>query len=46
MYEPAELDARVRAAGFRVEARWGGFDGSTFVPASPRQLLRLRRAGG
>jgi len=46
MYEPAELDARVRAAGFRLEARWGGFDGSPFLPDSPRQLLRLRRAVG
>jgi len=45
MYEPAELDDRVRGAGFQVEARWGGFDGSPFTPASPRQLLRLRRAG-
>lgn len=44
MYEPEELDSRVAGAGLAVEARWGGFDGSRFGPASPRQLLRVRRA--
>lgn len=46
MYGPDELDVRIAAAGLVVEARWGGFDGSAFGPASPRQLLRLRRALG
>lgn len=44
MYEPGELDARAAVAGLSVEARWGDFDGARFGPASPRQLLRLRRA--
>lgn len=44
MYEPAELEVAVAAAGLAVEARWGGFDGSNFGPSSPRQLLRVRRA--
>ncbi|MCY2958757.1 MAG: class I SAM-dependent methyltransferase [Planctomycetota bacterium] len=46
LYEPAELEDRVASAGLAVEARWGDFDGSSFGPASPRQLLRLRRAPG
>ena len=44
LYEPAELDERVAAAGLVVQARWGGFDGSAFGLRSPRQLLRLARA--
>ena len=42
MYEPAELDARIAAAGLSVDARWGGFDGAAFGPESPRQLVRVR----
>ncbi len=44
LYEPAELDDRIAAAGLGLQARWGGFDGSTFGPGSPRQLLRVSRA--
>jgi len=44
LYEPAELDERVADAGLVLQARWGGFDGSTFRPDSPRQLLRVARA--
>jgi SAM-dependent methyltransferase len=44
LYEPDELDARVRAAGLVPEAVWGDFDGSAFDRAAPRQLLRVRRA--
>jgi SAM-dependent methyltransferase len=46
MYEAAELDERIAAAGLRVDARWGGFDGVAFGPAAPRQLVRVRSVAG
>lgn len=44
LYEPDELGALLRAAGLRVEARFGGYDGQPVGAHSERTLLAGRRA--
>jgi SAM-dependent methyltransferase len=44
LYEPDELGALLRAAGLRVDARFGGYDGQPVDARSERTLLAGRRA--
>jgi SAM-dependent methyltransferase len=39
LFEPAELEAMLRAAGVRVTQRFGDYDGGPLRTASPRALL-------
>ena len=39
LFEPAELEAMLHAAGVRVTQRFGDYDGGPLAPASPRTLL-------
>ena len=39
LFEPAELEAMLHAAGVAVTRRFGDYDGGPLAPASPRALL-------
>ena len=43
LYEAVELEPWLLGAGLALNAAYGGFDGSTLAPDSPRQILRARR---
>jgi SAM-dependent methyltransferase len=40
---PSELDLMARLAGFRLSARWGGWDKSPFTAASGRQVASYEK---
>jgi len=44
VFEVAEVERAVMAAGLRTEAVYGGFDRSPFTPASPSMIWLARRA--
>jgi len=44
IYFPQELDAYLRLTGFEIEEKCGDYDGSSFVSASPKQLIVARAA--
>lgn len=43
LYEAAELEHALPAAGLRVEARFGDFDGRGYSPEAPRMIFVARR---
>ncbi|MBM3274238.1 MAG: class I SAM-dependent methyltransferase [Candidatus Sericytochromatia bacterium] len=42
VHSPAALQARLRDAGFAIEAQYGDYDGSPPAPGSPEQILICR----
>ena len=42
IYFPQELDALLTLSGFRIEAKYGDYDGSGFSAESPKQLIVCR----
>jgi SAM-dependent methyltransferase len=44
LFEPAELETMIKAAGARVRCRFGDYDGGTIASGSPRAILFAERA--
>lgn len=41
VWKPREFDAELRAAGFKADERYGGFDRAPFLPGKSRALLAI-----
>jgi SAM-dependent methyltransferase len=42
MFYPQEIDALLEYNGFRIEAKYGDFEGSRFGPGAPKQVIVCR----